>query len=243
MVAFYIAFMEADISESLAVEFAYVYRIKALARNEGFRYTSKRRLDVREFGESATTWTITRIYTFSILLITLESYGWQVSSDLPLILSFYTLFNLYWFWYIFFVDPRPSPKLREEQEVQVATFNSLIENQRIFRELVTTPNLHKYCFFHWGASLLGNSRRLDTESIEDPNLLQVSLSITYLLNFLVDFEHINWVCFCFSNTNGLFLRYLRCSKKMALCLLGLRGLVMPQNLKPQPQQHLFLPLL
>ena len=44
--ASYIAFMEVDISKSLAVEFAYVYRIKALARNEGFRYTSKRRLDV-----------------------------------------------------------------------------------------------------------------------------------------------------------------------------------------------------
>lgn len=47
MMAFYIAFMEADISESSAVEFAYVYYIKAFARNEGFWYTNKRGLDVR----------------------------------------------------------------------------------------------------------------------------------------------------------------------------------------------------
>ena len=36
MVAFYIAFMEADTGESSAVEFAYVCCIKALARNERF---------------------------------------------------------------------------------------------------------------------------------------------------------------------------------------------------------------
>ena len=41
MVAFYIAFMEADIGEPSAIEFAYVYYIKALVRNEGFWYTSK----------------------------------------------------------------------------------------------------------------------------------------------------------------------------------------------------------
>ena len=43
---FYIAFMEADIGEPLAVEFTYVYCIKALARNEGFWYTNKRGPDV-----------------------------------------------------------------------------------------------------------------------------------------------------------------------------------------------------
>ena len=36
MVAFYIPFMEADIGEPSAVKFAYMYCIKALARNEGF---------------------------------------------------------------------------------------------------------------------------------------------------------------------------------------------------------------
>ena len=36
MVAFYIAFMEADIGEPSAIEFAYVYFIKALAKNEWF---------------------------------------------------------------------------------------------------------------------------------------------------------------------------------------------------------------
>ena len=46
MVAFYIAFMEADIGEPSMLEFAYVYCIKALARNEGFWYTSKRGPDV-----------------------------------------------------------------------------------------------------------------------------------------------------------------------------------------------------
>ena len=41
MVVFYIAFMETDIGKPLAVEFAYIYCIKALARNKGFWYTSK----------------------------------------------------------------------------------------------------------------------------------------------------------------------------------------------------------
>ena len=40
MVTFYIAFIEADIGKPLVVEFAYVYYINALARNEGFWYTS-----------------------------------------------------------------------------------------------------------------------------------------------------------------------------------------------------------
>ena len=34
--AFYITFMEANIGEPLAVEFAYIYFIKALAKNKGF---------------------------------------------------------------------------------------------------------------------------------------------------------------------------------------------------------------
>ena len=36
MVAFYITFMEVDIGDLSTVEFAYIYYIKALARNEGF---------------------------------------------------------------------------------------------------------------------------------------------------------------------------------------------------------------
>ena len=36
MVAFYIAFIEVDIGEPSVVEFAYIYCIKALARNDGF---------------------------------------------------------------------------------------------------------------------------------------------------------------------------------------------------------------
>ena len=36
VVVFYIAFMEADIGKPLAVEFAYIYCIKALTRNTGF---------------------------------------------------------------------------------------------------------------------------------------------------------------------------------------------------------------
>ena len=36
IVAFYITFIEADISESSMMEFTYVYSIKALARNGGF---------------------------------------------------------------------------------------------------------------------------------------------------------------------------------------------------------------
>ena len=47
MVAFYIAFMEADISKPSSIKFAYMYYIKALARKEGFWYTSKRGLDVK----------------------------------------------------------------------------------------------------------------------------------------------------------------------------------------------------
>ena len=47
MVAFYIAFMEADISKSSVVGFAYIYRIKALTKNEGFWYTSKRGSDIK----------------------------------------------------------------------------------------------------------------------------------------------------------------------------------------------------
>ena len=46
MVAFYIAFMEADIGEPSVLEFAYIYGIKALSRNEGFWYTTKRGPDV-----------------------------------------------------------------------------------------------------------------------------------------------------------------------------------------------------
>ena len=38
--------MKADIGEPSVVEFAYVYYIKALARNKGFWYTSKRGPDV-----------------------------------------------------------------------------------------------------------------------------------------------------------------------------------------------------
>lgn len=41
MVSFYIAFIEVDIGESSAMEFAYIYCIKALTKNEGFWYTSK----------------------------------------------------------------------------------------------------------------------------------------------------------------------------------------------------------
>ena len=48
MVAFYIVFMEVNIGKPLVVEFTYVYRIKALARNEGFCYTSKRGPDVED---------------------------------------------------------------------------------------------------------------------------------------------------------------------------------------------------
>ena len=36
IVAFYIAFMEANIGEPSVVEFVYIYYIKALAKNEGF---------------------------------------------------------------------------------------------------------------------------------------------------------------------------------------------------------------
>ena len=46
IVAFYIALMEADIGEPLVVEFAYIYCIKDLAKNEGFWYTSKRWHDI-----------------------------------------------------------------------------------------------------------------------------------------------------------------------------------------------------
>ena len=42
MVAFYIGFMEANIGKLSAVEFAYIYCIKALSKNERFWYTSKR---------------------------------------------------------------------------------------------------------------------------------------------------------------------------------------------------------
>ena len=46
MVVFYIAFMEVGIGGPSVVEFTYVYRIKALARNVGFWYTTKRGPDV-----------------------------------------------------------------------------------------------------------------------------------------------------------------------------------------------------
>ena len=46
MVAFYIAFMEADVGKPSVVEFTYIYCIKALAKNEGFWYTNKRGPDV-----------------------------------------------------------------------------------------------------------------------------------------------------------------------------------------------------
>ena len=41
MVEFYMAFMEADIGKPSTMEFAYVYYIKALAKNKGFWYTTK----------------------------------------------------------------------------------------------------------------------------------------------------------------------------------------------------------
>ena len=44
----------------------------------------------------------------------------------------------------------------------MATFNSLTESQRSFRELVTTSNLRKYHFYYCGASLLGNARKPNT---------------------------------------------------------------------------------
>ena len=47
MVVFYIAIIEVDIGEPSVIEFAYVYCNKALARNEGFWYTSKRGPDVK----------------------------------------------------------------------------------------------------------------------------------------------------------------------------------------------------
>ena len=40
------SFMKGDIGEPSAVEFAYVYCIKTLARNKGFRYINNRGLDV-----------------------------------------------------------------------------------------------------------------------------------------------------------------------------------------------------
>ena len=46
MVAFHIAFMEAGIGEPSVVEFAYVYGIKALAKNVSFWCTTKRGPDV-----------------------------------------------------------------------------------------------------------------------------------------------------------------------------------------------------
>ena len=47
MVAFYIIFMEADVSEPSAAKFAYIYCIKALTKNECFWYTSKQRPDIK----------------------------------------------------------------------------------------------------------------------------------------------------------------------------------------------------
>ena len=41
MVVFYITYMEEQLGEPSAEEFTYMYYIKALARNEGFWYTSK----------------------------------------------------------------------------------------------------------------------------------------------------------------------------------------------------------
>ena len=59
-------------------------------------------------------------------------------------------------------DQCPRHELSDDQEVRVASFNSLPENLRSFRVLVTTPNLQKYKFFSRGASLPGNSHRLDS---------------------------------------------------------------------------------
>ena len=55
MVAFYIAFMEADICEPSAIEFTYVYCMKTFARNEVFWYMSKWGLDVEEVWEFTIT--------------------------------------------------------------------------------------------------------------------------------------------------------------------------------------------
>ena len=46
MVAFYIAFIEAEIGEPSVEDFAYICCIKAFAKNEGFWYSSKRGPDV-----------------------------------------------------------------------------------------------------------------------------------------------------------------------------------------------------
>ena len=46
MVAFFIAYMEAGISELNVYEFDYVYGIKVYAKHEGFCYIAKRGVDV-----------------------------------------------------------------------------------------------------------------------------------------------------------------------------------------------------
>ena len=97
MVAFYIPFMEVGIGKTSAIEFAYVYCIKALAKNEGFYYTSKWDPDVERVWGAApmTTWAIIRIDIFFILLIALENSGWPLSSELSLSLSLLILAKIF----------------------------------------------------------------------------------------------------------------------------------------------------
>ena len=74
IVALYILYMEADIGEPKTEEFAYVYCIKSLAKNQKLWYTSKHGPNINDNMET------TKTSIFTSFLIALESLGLAVSA-------------------------------------------------------------------------------------------------------------------------------------------------------------------
>ena len=155
MVAFYIAFMEADIGEPSIEEFTYVYRIKALAKNTQFWYITKRCPDVEGIvGLRDKMGSFKNKYLFYPSKCPSEFRVACTCSFRPSA-EFYCISPTFFF----LADHRPHPKLKEEELPSIASFNSLSEKQQNFRDLVTITNLRKYEFYHHGAALPRNSRR------------------------------------------------------------------------------------
>ena len=119
MVAFYITFMEIDIGETFAVEFAYIYYIKALAKNESFGtlVTGGPRDNIGNYNDKFFFYPSDCSGDFRIA----SEWSFECSVFLFLFLSSILTIHL------FPTDQHPRLELIEDPELRVADFNYLLK--------------------------------------------------------------------------------------------------------------------
>ena len=131
IVAFFIAFTKACLIEPVVNNFSYIFEIKALAKHEGFWYTTRWGLDVKGIvglHSNIGQWKDEFFFYPSVHSREFKTAcKWQQTSSIWLLPYFSNSF--------FFTDLYPRPVLEEEEAIHLDIFNALSEGKKGLQDL------------------------------------------------------------------------------------------------------------